>query len=70
MLFQFVRGPAGWNEMNFIEIESAVRSAGDGKMSIVNGIKRSAKKGNALRLVPDGGAVRLSGGQCGSREDA
>jgi hypothetical protein len=63
-----VRRPAGWNEMNLVKIETAIGGAGHGKMAIVNGIERAAKKRDTARRVFCGCAVRLRCGQRGSRE--
>jgi hypothetical protein len=54
----FVRRAAGGNEMNLVEMETALRGARDGQVSNVNGIKRSAKDGNpALARRTSGSAV-------------
>jgi hypothetical protein len=63
MLLQFMRWPAGGDEVNFIEIKAAVRGARDSKMSIVYGIERAAKQSDAARMMFCGRAVRLRGGQ-------
>jgi len=68
VLLKFVRRSAGWDEMNFVEIEAAVGGAGDGEMAVVDGIERAAKKRDTARMMLSGGAVRLSGGQCDSCE--
>ena len=64
VLLQLVRRAAGGDEMNFVEIEAAVRSARDGKMAVMNRVEGSAKKRDAARMMLCGGAVRLRGGQC------
>ena len=68
MLFELVRRPARRNEMNFVEIETAVGGAGNGKMAIVNRVERTAEQRDATRMMLCGGAMRLRGGQCASRE--
>ena len=68
MLLQLVRRPAGGDEMDFVEIETAVGGAGDGQVAVVNGIERTAKESDAARLVFGSGAVRLRYGQCASQE--
>jgi len=70
VLLEFVRGTAGRNEMNFVEIEAAIGGASDGEVAIVDGIERAAKERDAARMMSCGGAVGLSGGQCVSEEDA
>lgn len=68
MLLELVRRPARGNEVQFIEIETPVRSARDAKMTAVNGIEGTAKKRDASWMVFYGGAVRLRGRQCASPE--
>ena len=64
VLLQLVWWTAGWNEVNLIEIEAAVRSARDSKMSIVDGIERTAKQRDAAGLMSCCSvALRLRGGQ-------
>ncbi len=64
VLFQLVRRAAGWNEMDFVKIEAAVRGARDGEMSVVNGIEGAAKQSNAAGLMSCCSvALRLRGGQ-------
>jgi hypothetical protein len=63
VLFQFVRGAAGRDEMNLIEIKAAISCACDGEMAIVNRIEGAAKKRDTARMMFCGSAVRLSGGQ-------
>ena len=63
MLFELVRGAAGGDEMNFVEIETAVRGARDGKVSIVDGIERAAKYCDTARMMFCRSAVGLRGGQ-------
>jgi len=63
VLLQLVRRPAGRNEVEFVEIEAPVGGAGDGKMSVVDGVKGTAKNRDAARMMFCGGAVRLRGGQ-------
>src|SRR5882672_3592473 len=70
MLLELVRRPAGWDEMNFVEIEAAVGGAGDREMAVMDRVERAAKKRDAARMMFCGSAVRLSGGQCDSVEDA
>jgi hypothetical protein len=68
VLLQFVRRPAGGDEMHFVEIKTAVRGARNGKMAVMNGIERAAKKRDTARMMFRGGAVRLRSGQCFSQE--
>lgn len=63
MLFEFMRRPACWDEMNFVEVETAVGGARYGEVAIVNRVERAAKKRDAARMVFCGSAVRLGGGQ-------
>ena len=63
VLLQFVRRTAGGDEMDFIEIEPAVSSAGYGEMAIVNWVERAAKNRDAAGMMLCGSAVRLRGGQ-------
>jgi hypothetical protein len=70
VLFELVRRPAGGNEMNFVEIKTAVGGAGDGEMAVVNRVERAAKKCDAARMMFCGGAVRLRCGQCASQRAA
>jgi hypothetical protein len=68
VLFEFVGRPACWDEMNFVEIETAVGGTGYGEMAIVNRVERAAEQRDATRVMLCGGAMRLGGGQCASRE--
>ena len=68
VLLQFVRRAAGGDEMDFVEIETAVGGARDGEMAVMNGIEGTAKERDAARMMFGGGAVRLRGGQCFSRK--
>src|SRR5207245_8764774 len=68
VLLELVRRPARGDEVLFVEIESPVGCAGHVNMATVNGIERAAKKGDAARIVFDGGAVRLRYRQCVSQE--
>lgn len=64
VLLQFVRRPAGGDEMNFVEIEAAVRGAPNSKMAVVNWVERASKQRDAARMMPCcGAALRLRGGQ-------
>ncbi len=63
MLLEFVRRAAGRDEMNFVEIEAAVRGARNGEVTIVNRIEGAAKKRDAARKMFCGSAVGLSSGQ-------
>ena len=64
VLLEFVRRPAGWDEMNFVEIEATVGRASDGQVPVVNGIEGSAKQRDAAGLVSCcSAALRLGGGQ-------
>jgi hypothetical protein len=49
--------------VEFIEVESPVGGAGNGKMAVVDGIEGTAKDCNTARMMFCGGAVRLRGGQ-------
>ena len=62
-MLELVRRTAGRNEVNFVKIKTAVSSAGDGEMAVVNRVERAAKKCDAARMMFCGGAVRLRGGQ-------
>jgi len=68
VLLQFMGRPAGRNEMDFVEIEAAVRSAREAQMTAMNGIERAAEESDATRLMFCGGAMRLGYGQCASPE--
>ena len=63
VLLEFVRRPAGGNEMDFVEIETAVGGSRNRKMAVVYGIERAAKERDTARMMFSGGAVRLRGGQ-------
>src|SRR5690349_8860635 len=63
MLLQLVRRAAGGDEMDLVEIETAVRGAGHGQVAMVNRVEGSAKEGDAARMKFYGGALRLRGGQ-------
>jgi len=67
VLLEFMRRTAGGDEMDFVEIETAIGGAGHGEMAAVNRVERAAKKCNAARMKFCGGAVRLRCGQCASR---
>ena len=69
VLLELVRGPARWNEMNFVEIEAAVGSAGHGKVTVMNRVKGAAEQGDTARVMLCGGAMRLRDGQCASQEE-
>jgi hypothetical protein len=65
MLLQFVGRTASRDEMNFVEIETAIGGAGDGKMAVMNRVERATKNGDTAWMVFGGGAaVGLRGGQC------
>ena len=68
VLFELVGRPACWNKVNFVEIEATVSCACYGKVAIVNRIEGAAKQRDATRVMLCGGAMRLGGGQCASRE--
>jgi hypothetical protein len=68
MLLEFVRRTACRDEMDFVEVEAAIRGASDGEVAIVNWIERAPEQRDATRVVPGGGAMRLRGGQCASQE--
>src|SRR5271154_5369193 len=57
VLFELVGRPACRNEMDFVEIEAAVRGTGYGKVAIVNRVKRTAKQRDATRVMLCGGAM-------------
>src|SRR5439155_26216595 len=61
VLLEFVRRPAGWDEMNFVEIETAVGGAGDREMAVVDGVERAAKERDTGRMMFGGGAVGMRG---------
>jgi len=63
VLLQFVRRPARGDEVEFVEIETPVGGAGDGKMAVVDGVEGTAENRDAARMMFCGGAVRLRGGQ-------
>ena len=63
VLLKLVRRPARGNEVELVEIEAPVGGAGDGKMTIVDGIEGASKNRNTARMMPCGGAVRLRYGQ-------
>ncbi len=63
VLLQLVRRPARGNEVEFVEIETPVGGAGDGKMAVVDWVKRTAENRDAARMMFCGSAVRLRGGQ-------
>ena len=63
VLLQFVRRTAGRDEMNFVEVETAVGSASDSEMAVVDWVEGAAKKRDTARVMFSGGAVRLGGGQ-------
>ena len=63
VLLQLVRRPARGNEVEFVEIKAPVGGAGDGKMTVVDGIEGAAENRNTARMVLCGGAVRLRCGQ-------
>src|SRR6266446_4867701 len=68
VLLELVRRPAGGDEMDFVEIKTAVGSAGDRQVAVVNGIKGTAKERDAARMMLGGGTVRLRYGQCASQK--
>jgi len=43
VLLQLVRRPARGDEVEFVEVEAPVGSAGDGKMAVVDGIEEPPK---------------------------
>ncbi len=63
VLLQLVRRPARGDEVEFVEVEAPVGSAGDGKMAVVDGIEGAAENRNTARMVLCSSAVRLRGGQ-------
>ena len=67
VLLELVRRPAGGDEMDFVEIKTAVGSAGDGQVAIMNRIEGAAKERDTARMVFGGGAVRLRYRQCASQ---
>ena len=68
VLFELVRRAACRNEMNFVEIEAPVGGASDGEVAIVNRVEGAAEQRDTTRVMLCGGAMRLRGGQCASRE--
>ena len=64
VLLEFVRRSAGRNEVNFVEIETAICGARDGKVAVVYGIEGTAKDCDAAGMMSCGGAVRLGDSQC------
>jgi hypothetical protein len=67
MLLELVRRAACRDEMNLVEIETAVGGAGHGKMAAVNRIKGPAEERNTARMMLSGGAMRLRCRQCASQ---
>jgi len=63
MLFELVRRAAGGNEVNFVEIETAVGSARNGEMSVVDGVEGPAEQCDAAGMMFCGSAVGLRSGQ-------
>jgi len=63
VLLELVRGTARGDEVEFVEIEAPVGSAGDGKMAVVDGIEGTAENRNTARMMFCSGAVRLRCGQ-------
>ena len=51
VLLELVRRTAGGNEMDFIEIKSAVGGPGDGEVAVVNRVERTAKKCDTARVM-------------------
>ncbi len=54
--------------MNFVEIETPVGGASHGEVAIVNRVEGTAEQRDTTRVMLCGGAMRLRGGQCASRE--
>jgi hypothetical protein len=50
--------------MNLVEIETAIRGAGDRQMTVVNGVERAAENSDAAWMMFRSGAMGLRGGQC------
>ena len=69
VLLEFVRRPASGNEMDFVEVEAAVGSAGHGEVAIVNRVEGAAEERDTTRVVLCGGAMRLRSGQYASEEE-
>jgi hypothetical protein len=69
VLFKFVRRPACGDEMDFVEIETAVCGAGHGEVAIVNRVEGAAEERDTTRVVLCGGAMRLRSGQYASEEE-
>ena len=69
MLFEFVRRPACGYEMDFVEIEATVGSAGYGEVAIVNRVEGAAEQRNTTRMMLCGGAMRLRCRQRASQEE-
>jgi hypothetical protein len=70
MLLQLVGRTTCWDEVEFVEIKAPVRGTSNGEMAVVDGIEGAAENRDAPRVMSCGGAVRLRGGQCASRESA
>jgi len=69
MLLEFVRRTAGRDEMNLVEVETAIGGTSDREMSGMNGIKRTTKECDASGLMLCRGAVSLRCGQSFSPEE-
>jgi hypothetical protein len=69
VLLELVRRPACWDEMDFIEIETAVGGAGHCKVAVMNRVKGAAEQRDATRLMLCGGAMRLRCRQRASQEE-
>jgi len=70
VLLQLVRGTTRGDEVDFVEVKTAVGGTGSGKMAVVDGIKGTAENRDAPRMKFCGGAMPLRYGQCASRESA
>ena len=68
MLLELVRRTACRDEMNFVEVETAIRGARNGEVAIVDGVEGAAEQCDTTRVVFCGGALRLRGGQYASQE--
>jgi hypothetical protein len=66
VLLELVRRTAGRNEMDFVEIEAAIRSPRDSQMSGMNGIEGAAEKSNTPGMVFGCCAMGLGCGQSAS----
>jgi hypothetical protein len=70
VLLQFVRWATGGDEMDFVEIKTAVGGASDGEVTVVDRIEGAAEHADAAGVMLGGGAmVGVRGGQCVSMDE-